>query len=40
MVASALFDIPYPVAVLMVYLFILYTTFGGYRSVVRTDALI
>ena len=22
----------------MVYLFILYTTFGGYRSVVRTDA--
>lgn len=38
MVASALFDIPYPVAVLMVYLFILYTTFGGYRSVVRTDA--
>ena len=38
MVASALFDIPYPAAVLMVYLFILYTTFGGYRSVVRTDA--
>lgn len=37
MVASALFDIPYPVAVGMVYLFILYTTFGGYRSVVRTD---
>lgn len=34
MVASALFDIPYPAAVLMVYLFILYTTFGGYRSVV------
>lgn len=38
MVASALFDIPYPVAVLMVYLFIIYTTFGGYRAVVRTDA--
>lgn len=37
MVASALFDIPYPVAVGMVYLFIMYTTFGGYRSVVRTD---
>lgn len=37
MVASALFDIPYPVAVGMVYLFIIYTTFGGYRSVVRTD---
>ena len=37
-VAAALFDIPYPVAVLMVYLFVLYTTFGGYRSVLRTDA--
>lgn len=37
MVASAVFDIPYPVAVGMVYLFIMYTTFGGYRSVVRTD---
>lgn len=37
MVASALFNIPYPIAVGMVYLFILYTTFGGYRSVVRTD---
>lgn len=38
MVACELFDIPYPIAVGMVYLFILYTTFGGYRSVVRTDA--
>lgn len=37
MVASSIFDIPYPVAVGMVYLFIMYTTFGGYRSVVRTD---
>ena len=37
-VAAILFDIPYPVAVLMVYLFVLYTTFGGYRSVLRTDA--
>lgn len=36
-VASAIFDIPYPLAVGMVYLFILYTTLGGYRSVVRTD---
>ena len=37
MISAALFDIPYPVGVGMVYLFILYTTFGGYRSVVRTD---
>ena len=37
MVASEVFDIPYPAAVGMVYLFILYTTMGGYRTVVRTD---
>lgn len=37
MVAAAVFDIPYPVAVGMIYLFIIYTTFGGYRSVTRTD---
>lgn len=37
MISAALFDIPYPVGVGMIYLFILYTTFGGYRSVVRTD---
>ena len=37
MVAAAMFDIPYPVGVMMVYLFIVYTTFGGYSSVVRTD---
>ena len=37
MISAALFNIPYPVGVGMVYLFILYTTFGGYRSVVRTD---
>lgn len=37
MVASEIFDIPYPMAVGMVYLFILYTTMGGYRTVVRTD---
>ena len=38
MVASELFEIPYPVAVLLVFLFILYTTIGGYRSVLRSDA--
>ncbi len=37
MVASEVFDIPYSMAVAMVYLFVIYTTFGGYRSVVRTD---
>ena len=37
MVASELFRIPYSAAVLMVGLFIMYTTFGGYRSVLRTD---
>ena len=36
MVASVLFNIPYPVAVGMVYLFIMYATYGGYRSVIRT----
>lgn len=39
MIASELFDIPYPLAVLLVYLFILYTTLGGYRSVIRTDLM-
>lgn len=37
MVASEVFDIPYGAAVAMVYLFILYTTMGGYSTVVRTD---
>lgn len=37
MVAAEVFNIPYPVAVGMVYLFIIYTTFGGYRSVIHTD---
>lgn len=37
LVAATIFDIPYPLAVGMIYLFILYTTMGGYRSVVRTD---
>ena len=39
MIASELFEIPYPVAVLLVGLFILYTTLGGYRSVLRTDMM-
>lgn len=39
MIASELFEIPYSVAVLLVFLFILYTTLGGYRSVLRTDML-
>ncbi len=38
MVASELFKIPFSVSVLMVCLFIMYTTVGGYRSVIRTDA--
>lgn len=37
-VASALFDIPYSISIFLIYLFILYTTFGGYRSVSRSDA--
>ena len=37
MVASEVFDIPYSMAVAMIYLFVIYTPFGGYRSVVRTD---
>lgn len=37
LVASVLFHIPYNVATLMIYLFILYSTFGGYRSVTRID---
>jgi len=36
-VASTLFGIPYSVAILLVYLFILYTSFGGYQSVTRSD---
>lgn len=37
LVASVLFQIPYNIATLMIYLFILYSTFGGYRSVTRID---
>ncbi|MCF6095069.1 sodium:solute symporter family protein [Microaerobacter geothermalis] len=36
-VVSQLLDIPYSIGVLLVYLFILYTTFGGLHSVARTD---
>ena len=36
-VASTLFGIPYSMAILLVYLFILYTSFGGYQSVTRSD---
>lgn len=37
LVAAEMFHIPFPAAVGMIYLFILYTTFGGYRSILRTD---
>lgn len=37
LVAAGLFHIPYHVATLMIYLFILYSTFGGYRAVTRID---
>lgn len=36
--ASSLLNIDYKVAVFLVYLFILYSTFGGYNSVMKTDA--
>ena len=38
LVASTLFNIPYVFAILLIYLFILYTTFGGFHTVTRTDA--
>jgi len=38
LVVANLFDIPYLAGALMIYLFILYATFGGYRSVTRTDS--
>ena len=37
-VASTLFNIPYSMAIFLLYLFILYTSFGGYQSVTRSDA--
>ncbi|WP_101698146.1 sodium:solute symporter family protein [Clostridium minihomine] len=39
LVASVLFHIPYNVATLMIYLFILYSAFGGYRAVTRIDLM-
>lgn len=38
-VISNFLDIPYTMAILFAYVFILYTTFGGMYSVVRTDSL-
>lgn len=37
--AASLLNIDYTVAVFLVYLFILYSTFGGFYSVVKTDVL-
>lgn len=36
-VVSSLLEIPYSLSIFLVYLFILYTTFGGLYSVARTD---
>lgn len=36
--ASNLLNIDYKVAIFLVYLFILYSTFGGFKSVIKTDA--
>ncbi len=36
-IMTRLLDIPYSLAIFLVYLFILYTTFGGLYSVARTD---
>ncbi len=38
MVAAALFGIEYKVAVTLIFLFIVYSTFGGNHTVIRTDA--
>lgn len=38
LVASSLFDIPYGLSILLIYLFILYATFGGFHTVSQTDA--
>lgn len=39
LVTEMLLNIPYDAAILLVYLYILYTTFGGLYSVVKTDAV-
>ena len=38
LVASSLFDIPYGISILLIYLFILYANFGGFHTVAQTDA--
>lgn len=38
-VMSKLLDISYSVSLFLIYLFIIYTTFGGFYSVAKTDAL-
>lgn len=38
-VMTSLLDIPYSFSILFIYLFILYTTFGGLHSVTRTDVV-
>ncbi|MCL6610341.1 MAG: sodium:solute symporter family protein [Peptococcaceae bacterium] len=38
-VISNFLDVPYAMAILFAYVFVLYTTFGGMYSVVRTDSL-
>jgi len=38
-IMTKLLDIPYSLAIFLVYLFILYTTFGGLYSVARTDII-
>jgi SSS family transporter len=38
-VIGELLDVPYTVAVFLIYIFIIYTTFGGLYSVARTDSL-
>ncbi|SHM82681.1 solute:Na+ symporter, SSS family [Caldanaerovirga acetigignens] len=39
LVMSILLNIPYTAAIFLLYLYILYTTFGGLYSVVKTDAI-
>ncbi|MGF9798571.1 sodium:solute symporter family protein [Brevibacillus agri] len=38
-VVSHMLEIPYALAVLLVYLFLIYTAFGGFESVARTDII-
>jgi len=39
LVVSELLDIDYKIAILMIYLFVVYTSFGGLFSVARTDSM-